>query len=251
MSTTRQLDRENQKSVAGSAPEARPALSRRVVLSGAASAFALAASGLLLPERLVEAADHPARRLQQRKEQRRGKQRHALERRREQRRDRRKRGRHENENGNKDELDQGFYKNIKFNVEVSGGRSVFVKLYQYDLLGWEDPGDPSLQGTFAPGASHTFPADWHIAALRIDNNLWIKADNTGLPWENPRLWLGYGGSFGRGDGFGTGTSLILSVLNVGGVSGNLERDGYSVQATRQADDNFNKVFNVKIVSPNP
>ena len=53
MSTTRRQDREDQEGAAHRASDSRPALGRRSLL-GAVGGFALAASGLLLPERLVK-----------------------------------------------------------------------------------------------------------------------------------------------------------------------------------------------------
>jgi hypothetical protein len=61
------------------------AWNRRMLLGAVAGGFALTASGLLLPERLVDAAKldhHPVRRIQKRQDQRREKRRNRLERRR-------------------------------------------------------------------------------------------------------------------------------------------------------------------------
>ena len=224
-------------------------LNRRTLLGTATGGFVLAAGGLLLPERLVaEAAgdDHPVRRIQGRKEGQRGRRRLRLAHRREQDR------RHGNDKDRDTSPGGDIYKGITFRFDVSGGRPVFVKIYDYDG-GWFSLPFDSHQGTFAPGSSHTFQTGDRLAALRIDQNLWIKAENPLLPWENPVLWSGYGGSFTIDDGYGSGTFVAKSVLGVGNWSYKLERDGYSIQAQRLADDDagYHKVFSVKIVSPNP
>ncbi|MFN8593706.1 MAG: NHL repeat-containing protein [Thermomicrobiales bacterium] len=82
--------------------------SRRDLLGAAATGFALAASGLLLPERLVDAADHPARRLQKHTAQRRGTHRHALEHRRDRHRNRRANKGEDKPGGGSGTDDQGF-----------------------------------------------------------------------------------------------------------------------------------------------
>jgi hypothetical protein len=231
-------------------PEAM--LTRRTLLGAAAGGFALAASGLLLPERLVPDAaadDHPVRRVQGRKDDQRGQRRRRLERRREQDR------RHDKDKNNDGQVGE-IYKDIAFVFEVSGGRSVRVSAHNlfpsrgYLTDRWVQQGS---DGPYAPGSSTRVDLKSRSAALWIDKNLWLKAENTLLPWENPVLWFGYGGSF-EPDGeqpFDNGTFVAKSVLNVGNSSYKLERDGYSVQAIRLGDDEKgnHKVFNVKIVTP--
>jgi hypothetical protein len=82
MNTTDKGQSAEHENLARDQPETRFWRSRRSLLSGAASGVALAASGLLLPEWLVEeaAADtHPVRGVQDRKDQKRQKQRHKRE----------------------------------------------------------------------------------------------------------------------------------------------------------------------------
>ena len=228
-------------------------LDRRSLLGAAVSGFALAASGLLLPSWLGEEAaadNHPVRRIQRRKDGQRGQRKRRLERRREQNR------RHDKDKNNDGQVGE-IYKDIAFVFEVSGGRSVRVSAHNlfpsrgYLTDRWVQQGS---DGPYAPGSSTRVDLKSRSAALWIDKNLWIKAENTLLPWENPVLWFGYGGSF-EPDGeqpFDNGTFVAKSVLNVGNTSYKLERDGYSVQATRLGDDEkgYHKVFNVKIVTPN-
>jgi hypothetical protein len=238
--------------VEGVVEDAGPAgVDRRTLIRAAAGGFALAASGLLLPERLVEetaAADHPVRRILERKDGHRARRRRRLE-----RRDQNSR----HDKGNKDApVGDQIYKDIAFVFEVSGGRSVRVAAHNlFPSRGfltdrWVQQGS---DGPYAPGSSTRVDMKDRRAALVIDKNLWLKAENTLLPWENPVLWSGYGGSF-EPDGeqpFDNGTFVAKSVLSVGSWSYKLERDGYSVQAQRLADDEtgYRKVFNVKIVAP--
>ncbi len=257
MSTTRRQDGEDQEGVAGSEPEASPVLGRRILIGGTARGFALAASGLVLPEWLVEEAaaadNHPVRRVQNRKDGQRGRRRRRLERRRLERR------REQNRRHHKDKdtpAGDQVYKGIAFVFEVSGGRSVRVSTH---FLGsargfltdrWYQTGP---DGPYAPGSSTRVDLFERRAALWIDKNLWLKAENTLLPWENPVLWFGYGGSFDL-DGtqpFDNGTFVAMAKLSVGSWSNKLERDGYAIQAQRLGDDDagYHKVFNVKIVSP--
>lgn len=233
-------------------------LNRRSLLGTATGGLVLAAGGLLVPDWLVEGAeadDHPVRRIQGRKEGQRGRRRRRLERRREQHR--REQHRRRDQNGDTAVGDQ-IYKDIAFVFDVSGGRSVRVSAHNlfpsrgYLTDRWVQQGS---DGPYAPGSSTRVDLKARRAALVIDKNLWVKAENTLLPWENPVLWFGYGGSFDP-DGeqpFDNGTFVAKSVLDVGSWSYKLERDGYSVQAQRLGDDNSgnHKVFNVKIVSPNP
>lgn len=215
--------------------------SRRLLLGRATSSLALATSALILPSWLQgtearEGALGGARGGRHGKNHR-GRHRHRS---------------HGGKKGRKDQTRPGRfpgYKGIKFLFEISGGRAVFVKLYEFDLLGWEEPGDNDW-GTFGPGKSGTYDSQQTIAALQIDHNLWVKGENPPLPWENPGVWLGHGGSFGSREDFGTGTAVAHSVLSVGGWSYKLEMDGYAVQAIRLADTDLYKVFNVKIMSPN-
>lgn len=85
MSNRAQVDWQDQDGASERELEELPVLSRRT-LFGATGGFALAASGLLLPDWLVEEAEaadkHPVRGVQQRKEQRRKKQRNERDRRR-------------------------------------------------------------------------------------------------------------------------------------------------------------------------
>lgn len=228
-------------------------LNRRALLGTAAGGFALAASGLLLPERLVEEAaadDHPVWRIQGRKDGQRGQRKRRLERRRERNR------RHNRDKNDDTAAGDQIYKGIAFIFEVSGGRSARVSAHSllpargYLTDRWFQSG---LDGPYAPGTSKRVDFYETTAALWIDKNLWLKAENTILPWENPVLWSGYGGSFDP-DGeqpFDNGTFVAKSVLGVGNWSYKMERDGYTVQAQRLADDEkgYRKVFTVKITSP--
>jgi hypothetical protein len=82
MITTDKGQSAEQVNLARDEPETRFGGSRRSLLSGAASGFALAASGLLLPEWLAEEAaadNHPVRGVQDRKQHKRDKRRHKRE----------------------------------------------------------------------------------------------------------------------------------------------------------------------------
>lgn len=219
---------------------------RRALLRAAAGGLSLAAStsGLLLPTGVEDAAAQQGA-LDGARGGRRGNDQRGRHKRRSKQRER---NRHKDKG--KDAPGSGYigYKNIKFQFEVRGGRDVYVKLFEFISGGWDEP-VLDYWGTYAPGKGDTFKAFNRIAALQIDHHLWIKAENTLIPWENPQLWLGFGGSFGSREELTTGTAKYLSVLAEGGTSAKLEMDGYAVQAVRLTDDEDRKVFKVTIDSP--
>lgn len=227
-------------------PEIEPGemqiFTRRALLRAAASGFTLAASGLLLPAGVEDAAAREGA-LGGEKGGRRGRNQRGRHKR---RHNHRQRDRHSDKRNDA----PGYigYKNIKFQFEVSGGKDAYVKLFEFIAGGWDEP-VLDYWGTYAPGKGDTFKAFNRIAALQVDHHLWIKAENTLIPWENPQLWLGFGGSFGSREPLTTGTAKYLSVLSEGGTSAKLEMDGYSLQAVRQNDDEDRKVFKVTIVTP--
>jgi hypothetical protein len=142
--------------------------SRRSLFRGAAGGTALAASGLLLPAWLIEdvaAGNHPLRRVQDRKERRRGKARHKKHHGRHRQREKKRKQ-------NSQKRDIGL-RGIQFEITVKGG-PLPVQFYLLDgvhglrLVDTRtvEPGEPIALNTL-----ETFAAVW------IDNRYYLDAVN--------------------------------------------------------------------------
>ena len=171
-----------------------PTGNRRAML-GAAAGFALAASGLLLPDwhlEEAEAADqHPVRNVQQRKEQRRKKQRNERNRKTHGRRDRDA----DKQHGRPDAPQLGPH-GIKLTVENQTSSDFKIK-YWYGSVGWSSQeGNLPSQGTFFTGTE-----DLHAGIEFLTERLpfvWVEnpvADtpNTTYQYGGSMSFIGYTG----------------------------------------------------------
>lgn len=139
MSNDAQFDREHEDGARERERVAGSAGSRRALLGGAASGFALAASGLALPEWLVEeaaAADsHPLRRVQNRQDGQRTQRRRRLERRRDA--NRRQRDKDANEDKPRGTFDPF---NIFVGVRFTNEQQTLTQRAHLSFQTYNDPG---------------------------------------------------------------------------------------------------------------
>jgi hypothetical protein len=209
-------------------------LSRRALL-GAAGGLALATNGLLLPDWLIEEAEadnHPVRRIQHRKEEKREKHLKELERRRNQQR---------REKGH-DGRGQGFLKDIVLTVDNILDEFVPADLWSEFNGNWR----ADLAGGMDANSQEKFPHGHrkydHLAYVPFYRYL-IELNNpiAGFPW----VTLAWGGVMGR-QGWGGGTTVVfkkgLEEFQVVGMT----VEGYRFVVQRLPDDNNFKYFTLRI-----
>jgi hypothetical protein len=236
MSDGAQINGTDPDGMAEREPEVRQAGSRRWLLGAAAGGFGLAASGLVLPDWLIEEAEadnHPVRRIQKRKAQRRKKHRTGLEHRREvQRRQ-------------DDGQDKGrggvIFDGIWFDVTNYWGTTITVEF-------WVQATDETFKKeptiTINNGRSDSFLTGEAEAFLWIDHRYLVYA-------KNP--WVGYvysemakGGSVGpRGWTRGSDGNIVTSG-EVPPVTGGLSMhvEGHHIKLTRNTDEPKHKRLGV-------
>jgi hypothetical protein len=221
-------------------------LSRRGLLSAAVGGFALAASGLFLPETVEETlarkGAYSGKLGGRRKKDRRG---------RDKNRDRGEKKDKPNEDkprGNIYALDR-----IKFNVEVAGSRP--VKVDHYYLLSTHKGTRLALSEsrTLAPGSSATLSAG-DLAALWIDNRYWVEAESRFGFGSPATVKMGYNGSIAANPvKWQGGTVAYNEHLDVGQSTIPMVIDGFSTQVTRLANEGEGlypyAVFKVVLAAP--
>jgi hypothetical protein len=215
-------------------------LNRRSLLGSAAGSFALAASGLLLPDWLIEdaAADnHPVRGIQGRKDQRRNKRRHEH--------DRRHRQHHKHKGASKQHPrgSKGIY-GIEFRLEIEGYRPIKVSFYG---TGAEFDWRLVKSKTLGPAENDTFGGSLDPCALWIDGRFWVEATNPLLDY--PKLKLGYGGSVSA-SGWTGGRTLFDDQMKEGDSLHPSLIDGFGIEVERLTDSP-RKVFKVVAEAPPP
>ena len=212
------------------ADEARNA-TRRALLS-AAGGFALAASGLLLPGRLVEdaAADsHPVRRLQQRKNQRRTTSRH-------------QRRRSKDHNNGKNKGGCTFcIRGIEWRVNIGSGLSFDVQLWSRagGGRGWRMVDSQNFGFD-----SKDFSTNDTFGILWIGQRYYLLATND-FPY--PWVKIGYGGHFGS-SGWVDGTLVTDQyTMHEGDFAPNMHVDNlvFKVYRGDDGEDDY-KHFNLTI-----
>lgn len=258
MSNGAQFDREDEDGAREREWATRTTWSRRAVLGRATGGVVLAASGLVLPEWLVEeveAADnHPARRILERKEHQRQKRRHRLA-------HRRKVNRRQRDKNAKDDTSRGIGRlGIEFRVELTGGRPVKVDFYvkpekkeffsTSPVWAFTDRETLAVPGHGAP--THTFSTEDPDAALWIDDRYLVLVHNP--PITPPWVTLGYGGAFRNHtvEGWGGGKEVLsMEELKEGKSAPAMQVEGYRIQPTRLDDDTGirRKVYKVTIAAP--
>jgi hypothetical protein len=223
-------------------PASGAGLDRRRFLSTAAGGFAFAATGLLLPEQLVEetaADDHPVRRVQGRKDGQRGQRRRRLE-------HRRAVNRRRDENTDSPPARCLFcVRGISFLVAVSGQFSIKGDLYvPRDRRGRPDFWDLKESKSVAPATEGSFSSTSPQAALWLDDRILVDANN----WDLfPRLKIGSGGAFWAGErGWEGGTVLFNDAMTENAMTPAFALDGYAVRVARLEDDDDHKRFSVVI-----
>lgn len=210
-----------------------PNPTRRSLL-GAAGGFALAASGLLLPGRLVEEAvadSNPVRRVQQRKNQRRTKARH---------RRRRSQGRHNGKNKGKCVV---CIRGINWFVNIGSGLSYDVQLWSRagGGRGWRQVDSQ----TFGFDSRQFYTNDT-FGILWIGQRYYFLATND-FPY--PWVKIGYGGHFGS-SGWVDGTLVTDQfTMHEGDFAPNMHIDNlvFKVYRGDDGDDDY-KHFNLSIGS---
>jgi hypothetical protein len=244
--------------------DGRSDLTRRGLLAGAASSVALATSGLLLPDWLLEAAaadNHPVRRVQRRREQRRRKQRN------EQQRNNDRREREQSSNDDKPPgADLYGFAGIQFNVYLLGTPTMNIEYFQLETGSSDEPWFRKEAGdvTYPPGKTYqsekTPLIDMPDCFLWIEKKVYIRAQNPCCSF--PLVKLGYGGKVNKGsnivnqphyktDGWKDGTCVVGcsaygKEMPVGGASDMQTPLGY-VRIQRLKDANDYIVFQVDIM----
>jgi hypothetical protein len=252
VSTTRCDDWEDQDGAGERDREAQPAWSRRAVLGAAAGGFALAASGLLLPEWLVEEAEadnHPVRRSQGREERKR------------QKRHNQHTQHHDRDSRRDDDKPPGRdldFKDIKFVVGVLGGQPVKVAFYAgaerrtngdrgpwhlgYELRETKNLAPNTLEWTtFTTGAHENYGALW------MQDRFLAHIENPAVGFV--QLKMGYGGTFDK-DGWHGGTTVFNGNIYEQ-VQESMTQAEYNFAVYRETDTNDYKAMDVSIGAPNP
>jgi hypothetical protein len=203
----------------------------RRALLGAAGGFALAASGLLLPGRLVEDAEadsNPVRRLQQRKNQRRKKARNRKHSRNRRRTHGKKRG-----FALIDGIRWGYYSeagpfDVQFWARANAGRSWGIISSQHI------PNDNFVE----------LKTTDVIGILWINERYFLRAENF---LGAVHLTLGHGGTFTNNHGWENGTDFIRDYdLKVRALAPDMIVDGFKFTVERLEDDDDYKKLSLSI-----
>ena len=201
----------------------------------------MATSGLLLPERLVEAAadGHPARRVQGRKDGQRDQRRRRLKHRRTRNR------RQDGTTGRPPGRDPFSVRGINFLASVSGQQSIKGDFYvPRDRRGRPDFWDLKESKSVAPAVEGSFASANPQAALWLDDRILVEANN----WDLfPRIKIGSGGAFFAGEtGWQGGTVLFEGPMTENETTPAFALNGYGIRVVRSNDDDDYKRFSVMI-----
>jgi hypothetical protein len=248
MNTASEGQWQERDDTAEDAPVPRDAGSRRRLLSGAAGGLALATSGLLLPDWLVEEAEadnHPVRRVQDRKEKKRQKFRNQLERRHHKSR----------RNGGQESSSPGIIQlGIQFLVGATDGPH-WVELYRHadffsDKLELADAQNISPSPYQVPLNMRT---DDQFGALWIDGRYYFAAVN----YIGPGMleWAGVGGRLPLDKGWVDGQlgfkgELKETTRTIEGSAPVITDDHTYVHFLRRPDNKLYKQFEI-LFQPRP
>jgi hypothetical protein len=208
-------------------------LSRRHLLGAAAGGFALATSGLLVPEWLVdeaEAGEHPVRRIQGRKEQQRQKRHHRRENRRQLQR------RQDDQKGN--HAPGAFIDGIRWGIYSPPGTGAFdIEFWAIDptLDVWVRAASRHVQGEFFVELRTTNT----IGVLWINRRYYFDGTNS---FGTLKVSCGYGGSIG-GFGWSNGTTVVddFALPRYGSQAPDMVVDGFKFSVSSNGeDDDFKK-----------
>jgi hypothetical protein len=225
MNDSATIDWNEQDSMAEREAAARQAGSRRALLGAAAGGFALAASGLVLPDWLVaEAAEnHPARRILRRKAQKRKKRRN-------------ERARREQQGRQDDGQDKGrgglLLDGIWFDVTNYRGTVITVEFWVEDLNDtWKQESTIQINN----GRSDSFLTGEAEAFLWIGSRYLVYAKNPWVGWVYSEM--AKGGSVGRrGWTRGSDGSIVASgEVKPAGGGLSMQVDGRQITLTRIQD----------------
>lgn len=250
--------------------DGRSGLTRRSLLTEAASRFALAASGLLVPAGLVERAaayEEPVRRVQRRKEQRRQK---------------RRAGDHGSKRMKRSKRDKGKFRDPHYgplDLEIRLGVDTGLPKMEVQFY-WLHNGSGDARwtrddsGEVKPGSGQTYRTDSYLgfagnpdSFFWINERYYIRIWNPSLGW--PETIMGYSGKVGeikkgditRSEGWENGKTVVktfdLKEPNPAIpepdplLSAYMFVDNMTFVVTRQLDSNY-KRFTVRILnSPCP
>lgn len=216
---------------------------RRGLLAAAAGSFALAASGLFLPQWLEEAAARPGAAGGE-LGGRRGKDQKG----RDKKRDRGKKRDKHDDNDKQKAPGCPWPKGIRFEF-AAGGISKSVKVDFYKLTYDSDLGIVQyaqlLQSrTVAPYSTVAFQSAHADCMVRIDDNDFIEGRNPLAGW--PEVTLGYGGEI-TGSGVWNPSTIVVPAMEIDeGESARMTQGDWDVDCERLSDLCDYKVFSVRI-----
>lgn len=220
---------------------AEPGLNRRRFLE-ATGGFALATGGLLLPERLVQAAANPpVQRVRHHAGQRRHKRRHQ----RQHRRDQRRRDNGSSRGGKAADVHIRWISYIVYNdrpVTTPENQSVSIVSWALDTSNNNGPWVARSSFRLFNGANATFSRQLSNAAIDIDGRYLVDAEN--LPIFAPLVSIDSGGEMTR-LGYQGGTEAASARLSENEqLEANI--DGHHFRVKRIADTDDYKVFEVHL-----
>jgi hypothetical protein len=231
MNTARDDQWADQDSTAESESEAGNSGSRRLLLGGAAGGFALAASGLLLPDWLVEEAEadkHPARRVQGRTERR-------QDRKRKVRRNRKDRQDHKEDNGEPAPGNTG-QKDVEIVLITGPQESVIAEVWEYHnpwVLKWKSRTvGPNQQAKFTGSETKLVLVGRYLSK---PGNLYFRAINRDL-FFTPTIKIAQG-SWDKNGPKDQGDVYVDQSISEGEF---VAIDGFRVD--RGTDSNQHKIF---------
>jgi hypothetical protein len=220
--------------------EREPGLNRRRLLTAGAGGFVLAATGMFVPERLVEAASQPVQRVRHHAGQRHHKRRHQ----RQHRRDQRRRDNGSSRGGGAGDPHIRWISYVVYNDRpvTTPNQSVSIVSWARDTSINDGPWHAGASFRLFNGVNATFSRQVSNAAIEIDGRYLVDAENFIV--FAPLVSIDYGGTMTR-LGYEGGTEAQSSRLSENEQI-EADIDGHHFRVKRIADTEDYKVFEVHL-----